>query len=158
MGLKKEALPEKHLKALYCALDADDSNGLPFDEFLRFLKRYRPPKSLKAFGGKGGSSKSFSHTFDHALACTPTAQMRRELAERGVRLPGLPELTQLSEEFNEMLQRGTHRTSQNTLWTTATLACRSSCVFEPSCGQRTSARRRRTSPRRSGRALSLIHI
>ena len=40
VGLKKSQLSENDLKALWCALDADDSNGMPFPEFLRFIKKY----------------------------------------------------------------------------------------------------------------------
>jgi len=38
LDLKKKDLPDEHLKALWCVLDADDTNAIEVDEFARFLK------------------------------------------------------------------------------------------------------------------------
>ena len=84
---------------------------MPYDEFLRFLKRYKPPTFKSKFGGKGGSVGGTLNklTSAEAVASTPTATIREELSAAGVALPALEEMAALSVQFNEMLQESRAR-------------------------------------------------
>ena len=51
--MKKSALSEQSLKALWCVLDADDSNALQADEFRKFLRLGEgEKKKATLFGGQ----------------------------------------------------------------------------------------------------------
>ena len=59
LSMKKNELSEPALKALWCALDADDSNQVMADEFHKFLKLGEIDHSgdaKKKFGGVGGGT------------------------------------------------------------------------------------------------------
>ena len=106
--LKKgpKVIPDERLKALWCLLDADDSNQIQASEMRGFLETYKSPKKGAKFGGqmfhKGQAFSEF--TRDVAFEATPTAQMRAELQEAGVELPAGPALVALARQFHEGLE------------------------------------------------------
>ena len=95
----------RHAQALWCALDADDSNQIQADEFHRFLRRGEIDHSGEArWGGKGfKAGGDFSFTTGEAVASQPTAEMRKELQEAGVAPPTADEQLALAKTFYEAL-------------------------------------------------------
>ena len=130
-GLKTKKFPENNLKALFCKLDEDDSNGLPFDEFIRFIKRYVPPKEKKPRFGLGNNkgvstSKGFSFIAHGEVETIPTSQYRKELEDAGVELlndvstdeareKSEAKLLELSKKFNDKLNEVRHKNSRQNL-------------------------------------------
>lgn len=113
VGLSKSEVSANGMKALWCALDVDDSNSIRFDELTNFFKRYTPPKRTKAkFGGqafhKGQAFGQFMRTGE-ALASQPTAEMRAELEAAGFALPSEEQLKVLCKTFNKRLEEARHR-------------------------------------------------
>jgi Ca2+-binding EF-hand superfamily protein len=113
LGLSKSELTANGIKALWCALDQDDSNALRFDELARFLKRYNPPKKTKPkFGGqafhKGQAFGAFLRR-GAALEVIPTRDMRAELEAASIALPSEEELLALSKVYNKQLEDSRHR-------------------------------------------------
>ena len=100
-------LPEARLKALWCVLDADDSDQLEVSEFRKFAElgaaaRSAPPP---AFGGKGGAVRgTFGFIAGDALACQPTKEMRSEVTQAGVAIPDHEALNALAKTFSEGLE------------------------------------------------------
>ena len=87
--VKPAALPDGMLRALWCALDADDSNQIMPQEMGKFLKRNGEIKSKGA--PKNLNKKTIelgSHVDGSALKCTPTSELRGSLEVRA--LPCLP--------------------------------------------------------------------
>ena len=87
LNLAPAEMSEARLRALWCALDADDSNAIRVDELAKLLKRYAPPQNSKPkFGGKGSVRGQAFDAFQAplqargtALASPSTAAMRAEL-------------------------------------------------------------------------------
>jgi hypothetical protein len=110
-------MPGARLRALWCALDADDSNAIRVDEFAKLLKRYAPPQNSKPkFGGKGSVRGQAFDAFQAplqargtALASPSTAAMRAELEAAQVELPEAAALVQLSRLFGGRLEEFCHR-------------------------------------------------
>ena len=108
LRVSSTAMPDNAIKALWCALDADDSNQLTMSEFGKFLKLGDKPqlKKLKSWGSSGTGAKSLSEmsAINNAIESTPTAEMRKELEGAGVGLPASEELKTLSTRFNAWLE------------------------------------------------------
>ena len=96
------------MKALWCALDADDSNQLTMSEFGGFLKLGDKPqlKKLKSWGSSGTGGKSLSEisAINQTIESTPTTELRKELQSAAVALPEGEELKSLSTRFNTWLE------------------------------------------------------
>ena len=111
LGLK---LSESALRALWCALDADDNNQLRQDEMGPFLRL--APTATSA-GLNAISAKAYAEAKRAAAAAAdapdtaridyapPTSEMRAALEAEGVALPDRAEITELSREYNEHLER-----------------------------------------------------
>ena len=110
--LKKgqKAFPEDALKALWCAIDVDDSNSVMQDEMASFFRRGAPEKKKLVKGPKEHSSASLvgsleRHGMGRALESAPTDKMREELVSAGVELPGEEELKLYAKSMNEWLEK-----------------------------------------------------
>jgi Ca2+-binding EF-hand superfamily protein len=112
IGLSQSNLSDDALKALWCALDVDDSNGVPYDELKNFLKLYTPrvrtgPRWVGAtqeLHGRGADTGFSFIAHGEQLAQVPTTSMRAELEAKGVALPDAERLDRLSRTFNERLE------------------------------------------------------
>ena len=117
LNLAPAEMSEARLRALWCALDADDSNAIRVDELAKLLKRYAPPQNSKPkFGGKGSVRGQAFDAFQAplqargtALASPSTAAMRAELEAAQVELPEVAALLQLSKLFGGRLEEFRHR-------------------------------------------------
>ena len=117
LNLAPAEMPGARLRALWCALDADDSNAIRVDELAKLLKRYAPPQNSKPkFGGKGSVRGQAFDAFQAplqargtALASPSTAAMRAELEAAQVELPEAAALLQLSRLFGGRLEEFCHR-------------------------------------------------
>ena len=109
-------ISEDALKALWCALDVDESNAIQKDEMAAFLKRGAPaihksnkPKPV----AKDHTSADLvgvmeRHGMNSAIASMPTSEMRIELGAAGVALPDEAQLIVLSQKMNEWLDNLRH--------------------------------------------------
>ena len=112
LHVKHKALADDTLKALWCELDADNSNKVLIDEMAGFLKRAQRDKaaalkkqpSMFSTRGAGEEKAKELAKLSEALACTPTSQMRAELEAAGIRLPDDNELTKLSHQFTKWIE------------------------------------------------------
>ena len=102
-----KAISDNAIKALWCALDADDSNAVQKDEMAAFFKLGAPavhkldPKNIsKEYSSANLVGHIERHGMMEAIASTPTSKMRAELAKAGVALPTQDELTELSTKLN----------------------------------------------------------
>jgi len=107
-------LSNDKLTALWCALDADDSNQIMPNEFGSFLKR-----TPHVFKSKGPSNLNVSKielgsTADlgkgRAEECTPTAEMRAQLEAE----LSQPQLVDLSKQVNRWLEKSMHDQNRDT--------------------------------------------
>ena len=106
---KPKVFPDSTIKALWCALDADDSNAIQKDEMASFFK-LGAPAVHKLDARQLNLSKEHSsvnlvgylerHGMGNAIASTPTKEMLKELEAAGVALPTDEELTELSKKLN----------------------------------------------------------
>ena len=112
LGLKSAQISGQQLAALWCRLDADDSNQILADEMASFLRLSPPPKVPPPRHGPA-AVKVYGVVQDSIDKCVPTTQMRAKLSEDGVSLPGEVELMALSHTFNEKLERSRQRESTN---------------------------------------------
>ena len=106
---KKKAndISDESLRALWCALDADDSNAVQRDEMAKFLRRGEQKRATPMKrGGQGTSLKGSNElsSMNAAIASTPTSEMRAELESAGVALPSDAQLNVLSSQFNAWLE------------------------------------------------------
>jgi Ca2+-binding EF-hand superfamily protein len=107
-------MSESALKALWCALDVDDSNSIQKDEMAAFLKRgaHKLEKPKPALAKEHTSANLVGalerHGMGSAIASTPTKEMRKELEAAGVALPNEAQLTTLSQKMNEWLDHLRH--------------------------------------------------
>ena len=105
-------MSDSALKALWCALDADDSNAIQKDEMAAFLKRGAPavhksekPKPVaKEYTSANLVGAMERHGMGSAIASTPTKEMKKELEAAGVVLPSAAEQIVLSKQFNLWLK------------------------------------------------------
>ena len=105
-------MSENSIKALWCTLDADDSNAIQKDEMAAFLKRGAPavrksdkPKAV----AKDHTSVNLvgameRHGMGSAIASMPTSEMKKELEAAGVVLPSPAEQIAYSKQFNLWLK------------------------------------------------------
>lgn len=101
LKVKPSKISENDIKALWCALDADESDQVHMNEFSAFLKGKRPaakPEMVR------GVSRASTEKQLPAGTTVPTAQMKAELEKAGVSLPDDEQLTVLSTNFNELLE------------------------------------------------------
>jgi hypothetical protein len=116
------------LKALWVTLDLDGNSFLTRDEMASFLKRGTIEKAKTVQRLASHKSVGFdqmdgyeANPLDRESAggTSSTAEMRAELASRGIDLPGEAELTRLSQRFNLWLEEKRMRddhTMQSTSW------------------------------------------
>lgn len=130
IGLSQSKLSDDGIKALFCALDSDDSSGVPYDEFKHFLKLYTPKASAgprwvgatQELTGRGADTGFSFVSHGEVLEQTPTTTLRAELAAKGVSLPDSGRLDKLSRLFNERLEEartkalGNQATQTNVSW------------------------------------------
>ena len=105
--LKLPDLSNDTLKALWCALDADNSNQIEVNEFASFAKMGAIAKKGSHFGGAGtfaGGRAINELTSAEAIESQPTVEMRSELSAAGVELPADEALVALSKAYNEALE------------------------------------------------------
>ena len=108
-----KTLSDNAIKALWCALDFDDSNALQKDEMAGFFK-LGAPAVHKLEARQLSLSKEHSsvnlvgylerHGMGNALASTPTYEMRLQLQAERVALPTDEEQIALSKQFNKWLE------------------------------------------------------
>ncbi len=85
LGKGVKSVPDETVRALWCALDADDSNQVMPQEMGKWLKRgasevtSKAPKNLNKKTYKLGEATS-DLAKSQALQATPTAEMRAQLA------------------------------------------------------------------------------
>lgn len=116
LGLKRSELPEDRLRALWCALDENDSSTLKHDEFIRFLRL--APSSESSHAGFKHSKDYDAHAASMAIRAEAealdkarvdyapsTEEMRDRLQAAGIGLPGEEELMELSKTYNAGLER-----------------------------------------------------
>ena len=109
-------MSEDALKALWCALDVDQSNSISQLEMAAFLKRgapshaaiSRPKPAAKQHTSANLVGALERHGMGSAIASTPTSVMLEELKESGVELPNDAQLTTLSQRMNEWLDNLRH--------------------------------------------------
>ena len=104
-------MPQTQLKALWCALDLDESNSIQKDEMARFFKRGTAgaPKPKPAALQKQHTSAALVGDIARvgtsgAIACQPTAEMKAELEAAGIPVPDDAALTELSVTYNKWLE------------------------------------------------------
>ena len=112
VGLTSAQLSSSSLKALWCSLDADDSDQLQIDELSRFLRRGQPERKAKrpstvsqkqdAFEAMGYSDTRRVDGF------VPTRTMRFELEFGGVGLPDEASLLELSKLYEQRIEQACH--------------------------------------------------
>ena len=121
-------LSDEKLKALWVTLDADGNSFLLRDEVAAFLKRgtLERAKTVQRLASHKSVGFDQMDGYDdnplgraQAGAASSTAQMRQELAERGIDLPQEAEITHLSRKFNLWLEEKRMRddhTMQSNSW------------------------------------------
>ena len=115
--LKKGAneMSDDAVKALWCALDADDSNELHKDEMGHFFRLGAPapaekPKMIKKEHTSANLVGAMErHGMAGAIESTPTTEMRAELEAAGVTPPAGDELAALSKQLNAWLEGFRHK-------------------------------------------------
>ncbi len=110
LKMKKKELPDERLRALWCALDADDSNQLQRDEFAKILRLSAPAIHRNVIKRDKAKHSTFgAFVGATALTCTPTREMRASLEA-----PPLTEdeLSDLSLLFNQRLEESLYQQSK----------------------------------------------
>ena len=113
----KKVISDERVKAIWCALDADDSNQIMPQEMGKWLKQGAIEKKAKL---APSSIKKIElgglHTagIGRALASTPTAEMRAKLEAGGVGALTKEDLHALSKSFNERLEQSAYNKNKNT--------------------------------------------
>ena len=90
-------LSDDALQALWCVLDADNSDRVTQDEMAGFLRR-------GAVATKQPKAKEPKHVSTRPSGPVPTKQLRGELAADSVGLPNIDELKRLASDFNTWLE------------------------------------------------------
>ena len=116
--LKSVVLSESRLQALWCVLDADDSDSIRPNEISGFFKKGTSRKL--AIEANQNRPKKTMVLAEYELAeldmkridaTIPTRTMRMELEKEGEAIPDEAELTQMSALFNERLEAYRKRSS-----------------------------------------------
>ena len=112
-----KVMSSRALKALWCSLDADDSDAVQKDEMALFFKMgapavtKKPPKNLtKEYKTSNlvGLISGDRVNMNVALDSQPTADMRAELDAAGIAVPAGEKLVELSKKFNGWLEQHRH--------------------------------------------------
>ena len=120
LEIKASVLSTNDLKALWCALDTDDSNQLTPEEMGKFFKRgevdrkarsLQRQQTLKREKRQSLGRDAMIAASNRALDSQPTSEMRKELEASGVPIPHGEALIAHSRRFNEWLER--YRYEQN---------------------------------------------
>ena len=117
LGQSVKKVPDETVRAIWCALDADDSNQIMPQEMGKWLKQGAVEKKAKL---APSSIKKIElgglHTagIGRALASTPTAEMRAKLEAGGVAALTKEDLHALSKSFNERLEQSAYNKNKNT--------------------------------------------
>ena len=118
LGIPVKELNDKGLKALWCALDVDNSNSLTGLEFGRFMQRMGAGKLTKGASQareellkKKATERRLQVEKEQAQeiadqkleSSISTKEMRKQLEEANMPLPGEKELDEMSKIFNATL-------------------------------------------------------
>ena len=114
-------MSDVQLKQLWCTLDVNRDNSLHRDEVAAFLKLGRstrdPAATSHDASPKGPTRQQTSaglvgpmerYGMSEAEPSQPTAEMRRDLRDKGIALPNDDELIALSESFNAWIEAYRH--------------------------------------------------
>lgn len=112
LSLKKSELSDSAVKALFVALDTDNSDVIQRDEFKRFIRLGAPASkddgsrfhSLAGNSNMGGTFEAYKSSNEALVGTTPTRVIRAELEAEDQALPGDAELNELSKAFHEGLE------------------------------------------------------
>ena len=116
LEVRASALSTNDLKALWCALDVDDSNQITPEEMGVFFKRGEVDRKARSLQRQqtlklerqqalaAGSRDSMISASNRALDSQPTSEMRAELKANGVPIPTGEALVAHSRRFNEWLE------------------------------------------------------
>ena len=118
LQVKPTAMSDTNIKALWCVLDADESNQVQADEMAGFFRKGESvltERKLKrrpaSFSTKAQGKETLAHAkavemakLGQVIQSQATKDMRAELQAKGVELPGDEELTDLSKEFTRWLE------------------------------------------------------
>ena len=113
LEIKASVLSTNDLKALWCALDTDDSNQLTPEEMGKFFKRGEVDRKARSLQRQQTIILEKRQTLgrdamiaasNRALDSQPTSEMRKELEASGVPIPHGEALIAHSRRFNEWLE------------------------------------------------------
>ncbi len=111
----KKTISDARIKALWCALDADDSNQIMPQEMGKWLKRGAIEKKAKvAVLKKKELGSSTELAMSRALGVTPTSELRAKLEAEGVAPLTKDDLLALSKSFNEKLEQSAYNKNKHT--------------------------------------------
>jgi Ca2+-binding EF-hand superfamily protein len=102
VGIKASHISEMQLRALWCALDVDDSNTIKVDEMVRFLKL--SPVVHETWDDVPASVVNDGPNLKRVDVIVPTSEMRAEIEASGIELPEGEKLHSLSKLYNEGLE------------------------------------------------------
>ena len=117
LGQSVKKVPDETMRAIWCALDTDDSNQIMPQEMGKWLKQGAIEKKAKL---APSSIKKIElgglHTagIGRALASTSTVEMRAKLESGGVAALTKEDLHALSKSFNERLEQSAYNKNKNT--------------------------------------------
>ena len=104
------SLSDDRLKALWCALDVDDSNSIMPEEMGKFLKRGRVEHKSKGPSNLNKKSIELGQVTDGgALACQPTSEMRAALPAELME----GELDDLAKKMCKWLEESLHKQNKS---------------------------------------------
>lgn len=119
LKMTRKEVGEDALKALWCALDPDDSDNMEVVEFSRFMqragswslskgkdeeRRRKLQERAKARRELVKQETQAAIALEGFVSSKNTKELREELVEKGVAFPGEEELEALSMKFNEELE------------------------------------------------------
>ena len=113
LGISASTLSTEDLKALWCALDTDDSNQITPEEMGVFFKRGEVDRKARSLQRQQTiilekrqtlGRDSIIAASNRALDSQPTSEMRAELEAQGMALPGEEEMAEHSRQLNEWLE------------------------------------------------------
>lgn len=118
-------LPQDTIDALWCHLDADESNQVQADEMSKFFRRADSERKLlkrqsSSFSTKGAGNEKAKELaqLNQVIESQQTTELRAELEEAGVALPDEETLTKLAVQMMEWLEdyRYKERLGDQTSW------------------------------------------
>jgi len=116
---KPSVMSDTTIKALFCSLDQDNSNELSRDEMAKFFALgYDEVHATASINDHKLTSVIERHGMSAPIASTATSDMRTELKEAGLEIPGEDEMRGLSVKFNEWVEqyRQDERLPPSTSW------------------------------------------